>query len=287
MPYKYFQCPDKQTVEIENCLKECRMGSRCLSIPTLRLIAEQRPWAGKPSTTQLLKGTREAYLHIVKDDLVMAPKDQLFRILGTKGHAVLEQYTENELSEERLSSDVATGAFDLYDPESKTLYDYKTWGSYRVAMALGIEMVEVDTGEVYKTGAKKGQPKTRKEPKFTGNIDNRETELQLNHYRIMLEEAGFPVENIIVEAIVRDGGTMAATSRGITENGYLIPIRRLDDAEVIAYFTGKAEKLKQALETGSCEKCTAEERWNDRKCQKYCDVAKHCEYGRQFMEVEK
>ena len=285
MPYKYFQCPDKQVVEIESCLKNCRMGSRCLSIPTLRLIAEQRPWTGKPSTTQLLKGTREAYLQIVKDDLVMAPKDQLFRILGTKSHAILEGYTENELSEERLSSDVATGAFDLYDPESKTLYDYKTWGSYKVAMALGIEMVDVETGGVYKTGAKKGQPKTRKEPRLTGKVDNKEVELQLNHYRIMLEDAGFPVEQILVEAIVRDGNTIAATSKGITENGYLIPVRRLDDDEVIFYFTMKAENLKHALETGETEKCTSEERWNDRKCQKYCDVAKHCEHGRQFLEV--
>lgn len=287
MPYKFFQCADKQLVEIDQCLKECRMGSRCLSIPTLRLIARQRPWTGKPSVTQLLKGTREAYLQIVKKDLVMDPKDQLFRILGTKGHAVLEQYIENELSEERLSNDIATGAFDLYNPATKTLYDYKTWGSYKVAQALGIEMVDVETGEFYKTGKKKGQPKTKKEPRFTGNVDNREVELQLNYYRILLEEAGFPVENIIVEAIVRDGGTIAAISRGITENGYLIPIRRLNDGEVISYFTMKAEKLKHALEYGVTEKCTAEERWNDRKCQKYCDVAKHCDYGRQFIEEVK
>ena len=145
-------------------------------------------------------------------------------------------------------------------------------------------MVDVETGGVYKSGAKKGEKRTRKEPKLTGNVDNKDVELQLNNYRIMLENAGFKVEKILVEAIVRDGGTVAARSRGITENGYLIPIRILPDKEVQEYFQRKAEALKVALETGLCEKCTSEERWEDRKCQNYCDVARHCEYGKQFKE---
>lgn len=282
--YKYFKCPDGQEVEIKDCLTRCRMTERCLSLPTLRMIAEQREFTGKPSVTQLLKGTMEAYLHIKHDDLIMVPQEQLFRILGTKSHLALEEYTENELSEERLHSEIASGAFDLYDAESKTLYDYKTWGSYKVAKALGIEMVDVETGEIYKTGAKKGKPKTRKEAKLTGVIDNKDTELQLNYYRILLEEAGFEVKKMLVEAIVRDGGTYIAFGRGITENGYLIPIRRLNDGEVIKYFTMKAEQLKHALEYDVAEPCTAEERWEDRKCQKYCDVAKHCNHGKQFVE---
>ena len=35
--------------------------------------------------------------------------------------------------------------------------------SFEVMKALGIYKVDVETGEVYKTGLKKGQPKTRKE----------------------------------------------------------------------------------------------------------------------------
>ena len=46
----------------------------------------------------------------------------------------------------------------------------------------------------------------------------------------------------------------------------------------------KAEQLKHALEYDVAEPCTAEERWEDRKCQKYCDVAKYCNHGKQFVE---
>jgi len=290
--YKYFECPDGQTIEIESCLENCRMANRCLSIATLRLISEQRDWTGTPSTTQLLQGTREAYLKIIHNDLIMKPKAQLFRILGTKSHLSLEKFTENELSEVRLEDENSTGAFDLYDPATKTLYDYKTWGSFKVAAALGIKMIDVETGEVYKTGAKKGQPKTRKEISY-GQPDMRETELQLNDYRMKLEASGFPVEQIIVEAIVRDGGTYVASGRGITENGYLIPVAILPDEEVKAYFTAKAEALKHALETNTMPpECTDEECWDGRKCTGYCDVACKCDKGIRLnapsegMEVE-
>lgn len=276
---KYFECPDKQICEIKDCLEKCRMGFRCLSIPTLRLIAEQRVWTGKPSTTQLLKGTREAYLEIISNDLIEDPKDQLFRILGTKGHGILEQYTVNELAEIRLQDENTTGAFDLYDPENQTLYDYKTWGSYKVVKALGIEMVDVETDEVYKIGAKKGQKKTKKEIRY-GVPDMRDTELQINNYRLLLEAAGHPVQQMYVEAIVRDGGTFYANNRGITENGYLIPVKRLPDDEVREFFAAKNNALLQALETKTIPPiCSLEERWEDRKCKDYCTVACHCDHG--------
>lgn len=276
---KYFKCPDGEIYEIKDCLSSCRMGKRCLSIPTLRLIAEQRSWTGKPSTTQLLKGTREAYLELVWDDLVEDPKDQLFRILGTKGHGLLEQYTIDELAEIRLEDENTTGAFDLYDPESQTLYDYKTWGSFKVARALGIQMVDVETGEFYKTGAKKGQKKTKKEPRL-GAPDMKDTELQINNYRLLLEAKGHPVKKMYVEAIVRDGGTYIATSRGIKENGYLIPVKRLNDNEVKEFFATKNNALLQALETKTIPPiCSVEERWEDRKCKDYCTVACHCDHG--------
>ena len=277
MPYKYFECPDDgRKVTIERCLKDCVKEERCLSLPTLRMIAQQREWTGKPSVTQLLKGTREAYLMIVNDDLVMNPLKQLFRILGTKGHAVLEPYADNELSEEKLVSEIVTGTFDLYDPESKILYDYKTWGSYKVAAALGLKVVKVDTGEVYVSGAKKGQPKMKKQI-VKGEPDMKDAELQLNYYRIMLEELGFPVEKMAIEAIVRDGGTYIAQSRGIDKNGYVIPVRRIPDKDVIAYFKTKRDQLLNALEKNIVpDFCTAEECWNDRKCKNYCDVSKHC-----------
>ena len=279
MGYKYFICPDNQKCEISGCLQSCRMEKRCLSLPTLRAISQQREWTGIPSTTQLLKGTREAWLEIVNDDLIINPQDRMFSLLGTKVHGTLERHIDNMLSEERISDEVSSGQMDCYDANSMTLYDYKTAGSYKVMQALGIVMVDVPTGEVYKTGEKKGQPKTRKEPQ-NGQPDMREWELQLNDYRIKLESQGFAVKDMYIEAIVRDGGTIAARSRGIIQKAYLIPVRRMPDEEVKTYFKIKADALQSALATEVIPPpCTDEECWERRKCKAYCTAWEHCDIG--------
>lgn len=224
MPATDFICPGGNRVNICDCLQSCPNAAqmpagRCLPTRTLRLIAEQRPWEGKPSTTQLLKGTREAYLEITCD-YPMDPQGELFRILGTRAHAALDTATgDNELGEIRLHDDMASGKFDFYDKET--------------------------------------------------------------HYRILLEAAGHPVQQMFVEAIVRDGGTYMAKGRGIERNGYLIPVKRLPDEEVQEYIQAKASALLQALETGTIPPaCTTEETWEGRKCADYCRVAEFCDVGR-------
>ena len=280
MPAKGFYCIDGITTTFEQCMSGCRCGTRCLSKRTLRMVAEQREWTGEPSTTQLLKGTREAYLEITQDYYIK-PDGELFRVLGSKAHAYLEEFTDNELTEERLRDNIASGQFDFYDPEEMALYDTKTWGSFKVARGLGIkiESTDVPTGEVYKTGERKGQPKTKKEyHRIQTEPDMRDTEIQLNHYRMMLEEAGFPVKAMFVEAIVRDGNTFTAKNRGVDQNGYLIPVKILPDDEIRAYLTSKAADLLFALDADIMpEPCSADEAWDRRKCKDYCRVAQFCD----------
>ena len=92
--------------------------------------------------------------------------------------------------------DISTGQFDFYDPVTGYLFDDKTWGSYKVMKALGLYQVEVKTGEIYKTGAKKGQAKTRKEWREGGEPDLFNEELQLNDYRIKLKPQDSQLEVI-------------------------------------------------------------------------------------------
>lgn len=290
MPAKWFTCPDGQQTIITDCLENCRMGwclpaGRCLSVRTLRLIAEQREWTGKPSTTQLLKGTREAYLGITTD-YAINPQDAIFRIIGTKSHSALDAYTgDNELGEERLEDEFSTGQFDFYD--NGVLIDVKTSGSYKVMKALGYHQVEVETGEVYKSGAKKGLPKTRKEWREDGRKDRLDWAIQLNDYRMKLERLGFPVHQMAIECLIRDGNTYIAQQRGIAFNGTLIPINRISDHWIRRYMRMKHRALMQALETGEMPPpCRYRETWGGgRKCEKYCDVAKACmEYEAQGLE---
>jgi len=243
------------------------------------MIAEQREWKGEPSTTQLLKGTREAYLEITQTGYSLDPMGELFRVLGSKAHAFLEEFTDNELTEERLHDDIGSGQFDFYDPEDCSLYDTKTWGSYKVMKALGFKQETVETGEFFKSGPRKGLAKTKKIV-VRAEPDMRDTEIQLNHYRMMLEAAGFEVKSMAVEAIVRDGGTYMAIGRGVDKNGYLIPVKRLPDEEVRSYLQTKRDNLIWALDTGCTpESCSDEESWDGRKCSGYCRVARFCDAG--------
>jgi len=255
------------------------------------MIAEQRPWTGKPSTTQLLKGTREAYLEITQTGYSLDPMGELFRVLGSKAHAYLEEFTDNELSEERLHDNICSGQFDFYDPETCTLVDTKTWGSYKVMKALGFKQETIETGEVFKSGPRKGLNKTKKIV-VKAEPDMKDAEIQLNDYRMKLEATGFPVKEMFIEALIRDGGTYMAISRGIEKNGYLIPVKFIPDDEVRAYLQEKASSLHHALDTGELpQPCSEEERWADgpgpgRKCQRFCRVARFCDLGSQEIEFE-
>ena len=152
---------------------------------------------------------------------------------------------------------------------------------------IGYKQIEVGTGEYFKSGTRKGQEKTKKEI-IQGTPDMWEAELQLNHYRTFVEAAGFPVKQMYIEAIVRDGGTFSAANRGIKENVYLISIKKLPDDEVKSYFKTKSTALLKALnEKILPERCSDLENWDGRKCKGYCIVADYCDYGRKLKEADK
>jgi len=275
-----FICPDGQKTKFEECFKECRMKERCVTLPTLKVISQQREWTGKPHVTQCLKGTLEAYRLIVIPYYV-SPQRAAFRLLGSNHHKLLEAPADLPVLDEQLFSEddaESQGQPDLWD--DGTLTDYKTWGSFKVAKALGLYKVDVPTGEIYKSGAKKGQPKTRKETRQSNDkIDMDDAIYQINRYRIFYEDAGFKVKKMQVQATVRDGGLMAAQRTGVDRNIYVIPIPLLEDRQVLEYFGEKSRRLIEAMTEGFCKPeyfCAKEECWNGRKCEGYCDVSEGC-----------
>ena len=173
MPVTKFHCPTGNIIPISACLKSCPNQQRCMFLPTLRAIAKSVDRKiSEPTVTELLCGIRETYLKKTTDYAV-DPMQQLYAIHGSAVHTINEGHTEgNMLSEERLADNVTSGKFDLYgqiiDYSDKTLGDYKITSSYKLMRALGYYKVDVPTGEVYKTGLKKGQPKTRKEWRTDG-----------------------------------------------------------------------------------------------------------------------
>lgn len=284
MPAFWFRCPDGESIEIEACLKlrGCRMEARCANLPYLRMIGYDREWRG---ITPSMAGSGPLMIALKKTKpYTISPDERTFSALGVGVHGKLSihKYTYNVLSEETLSDDDMMGIADVLEqdednPGGYVLEDYKTWGSYKVAKALGITMKEVEVDGVFKSGPRKGKPRTEKrrvqDPSAVEMLD---TELQLNKYAMFFEKAGFPVTGIRVIAIVRDGGTQVAESRGITRNLYVIPVKRLDQDVVIGYYDGLRRIVFNILGGTDAPLCSAWECWEGRRCKGYCEVASYC-----------
>ena len=287
MPAKWFICPDGEKIEISKCLsvKGCRLGNRCATIPYLRSVAFDREWKGiSPSSA----GSDARYLWLkATRGYVVDPNNRAFAILGTAVHHKLSLHSYNVLSEETLSDGQMTGIADLLEDDEYNdgyiLTDYKTFGSFKVTMCLGIatKTVEIcnDDGEPirFKSGKRKGQIKTRKEIEISeDNIDMDAETMQLNRYRIFFEQKGFPISKMQLFIIVRDGGTASAFTKKINDNIYVVSVKRLDDKVVLDFYDDLDQKVKAAFETGYAPECSKKLKWNGNRCKK-CEVRGDCE----------
>ena len=256
-----------------------------MTIPTLLDMSKERDANRKPSTTELLIGTCEAYLKRT-EDYYIDPQDRAFALAGTMHHARLEQHADDRhLLEEELEGFNITGIVDLYDKETKTLIDYKNTGSYKCAQLLGMTYNKIPdpSGVKYKSSGrwgKKGSPKMIKNwYRDKGLANYGDWGWQINWYRYLLEKKGHEVDKIFVQVTLRDGGIVVARDRGLDRNIYLIEIPKYDD-EVLEYkFLSARDELVKALETDNLpKKCTEEQTWNGRKCESYCEVRHLCPY---------
>jgi hypothetical protein len=241
----------------------------------------------------LINGTMCAFLRLTKD-YAISPDQRAFMIHGTVGHGKLENAGGgDELSELELKfteGDIS-GISDGIETENNKsiLYDTKTSGSFKVAKALGFHVVQETTGEVYKSGKRKGEPKMINVLKRDDDmVDRYEWELQTNKYRMEYEKlTGKKIDELRIQCIVRDGNTWIARSRGVFRNVYYFKLTILPDAVVAEYFEKKKQALFRALQQGYwSEPCTAEENWDGLKCQSYCEVAEFCKYGK-YLKREK
>ena len=292
MPATRFICPDGREISIAACLEKCQNKQRCMFLPTLRAIASSIDRKlSEPTVTELIAGSRETYLKKVVN-YAISPESALYALQGQGIHGLHEAYTSGEiLSEERLRNDTTSGKFDLYgnllDNESGILGDLKVTSSYKIMRALGIYKKPVLTGEVYKTGAKKGQPKYRQQIFYDGVRHVMEWAVQLNYYRMLLEQQGFEVNAMYIQAICRDYSLRIASERGITRSIYIIPINKISDHWLRRYFEHKAKAVMDAMAQKMLPAvCSARERWNDRKCRDYCDVGNECPYGARVRQEQ-
>ena len=287
-----FIYPDGSKVSFEDIREGkvdiIKMG---MSLPTLIEMSKERDPNRKPSTTELLVGTCEAFLKRT-EDYYIDPQDRAFSLAGTMHHARLEQHQdERHLLEESLEEFDITGIADLYDKENKILLDYKNTGSYKCSQLLGMNYRKVPdpSGAKYKVSGrwgKKGSPKMVKDwYRDEGLADYGDWGWQLNWYRYLLERKGYEVSSMYIQVTLRDGGLRVSQERGLDRNIYLIEIPKYDDNVLENKFLKARDNLVHALETDSLPvKCSVEETWNGRKCEMYCEVRHLCPHNNREIQ---
>lgn len=283
---KYFVCPDGERTTIKDCWEACRLGSRCLTLPTLVEVGTDREWTGEASTTQLLNGTMYEYLRLNHDYAINPRSDRAFALLGTAHHKLLEGRAQ-ELglpSEISLTGD-GRNVFDLLEREGDAyvLTDYKTWGAFKVAKTFGIVVVN-EYKETYKDKAGRERTRTIKErAEIPERGDWFDVSMQLGRYAYTVaEKANIPIARIQVQVTVRDGGLKSAQYYGVTDNMYMREVPMPPKQEVDDYFTWKQERLQAALGgVDEPDMCTEDECWDGIRCARFCEVATFCPKGRQ------
>ena len=292
MPATKFICPDGKRIDIADCLSTCPNNQRCMFLPTLRAVAKSLDRKiSEPTVTELISGTRETFLKKTTD-YAIDPASILYALHGQAVHSINERHTQgNILSEERLKDEITSGQFDLFgkiiDTDDGVLGDLKITSSFKLMKALGIYKQKIDTGEVYKSGLKKGQPKFRTELRFDGVRNLLDWAIQLNYYRMLLERAGFKVNRMVIQALCRDSGLRIAQERGIDKPVYIIPINKISDHWLQLYFYHKAKALRDAINSNTLPPvCSFRERWGNRKCLGYCAARENCPYAQKLTATK-
>lgn len=284
MPAKWFICPGGMVVKIAECLEQCPKVARCMLLPTLRSIAASlnRDLAGF-SVTELISGTRETYLKKTTDYAV-DPQARISALWGSGIHAVHEGHAQDIHCENRIFGEWCSGKYDLYGAvldDDNTLADIKTTSASKIAKALGLYKADVPTSEIFKSGKRKGQPKTKKEWRTGGARRTLDWAVQMNSYRMLLESQGQSVSKMVVQAICRNSGARATAEYGLDKAVYLIPVNRINDRWINRYLGYKAVLLELALKHRIAPPlCNSRERWTgDKKCLDFCEVNDFCDYG--------
>lgn len=283
MPAKWFKCPDGEVIEIAECIRGCRMEEPCMATPLAITLGYNRPPPKVPrfSASQGLTGVRQKYLELT-NFYVVDPQGRADMIMGTAAHTRLEDGASGDrfVCEQYFKNAYTSCFIDLYERHTKILWDYKTWGAFKVKKALGLVKSVVPSGEFYKVNGKnfkKGDPKMMevwaRDPK---EVDLYDVELQMNMERILIHKQ-LPVEKMKVQAIVKEP-LWSVRKHGIMQKLYTFDVKFLPDEEVVSVYKTKTEQLREAFVSGEVPGyCTEGERWGGRKCEKFCEVRDICD----------
>jgi len=260
MPLAGFICPiDQGEVPFEFCIKSC--SRRCHPLPVLAALYNDRPPVpGVYHVTEIFNPPKVTYLSR-HEHYYVEPESNAYTAFGQGYHAVMEAgaaklkefgVEDTALLEQSFSAEITTphgkavltGRADRYEPDTKTLWDYKTEKLYSVKKYLANEWDGVK--HVY----------------------------QLNTYRTyMFPEAA----HLRLSCAIKDHSYRAKVKDGIRAIVNVeMPI--LDSSFIRELVTAKVgELLLNEKDPSTIRDCQDEELWNNRiRCEEYCPVNGYC-----------
>jgi hypothetical protein len=260
MPLACFICRARNGEELplEYCFRQC--PDRCHPRPVLAALADDRGHEpGVYHVTEIFNPPKVVYLER-HNDYAVEPESRAYVCFGTAYHllmesgqlslaklgitdpAVIEQSFRAEIKTDQGTA-ILTGRADRYEPDTKTLWDYKTEKLYSVKKYLA------------------------------GDWEGVKHTWQLSTYRTFM----FPeAERLLLSCLVKDHGYQAKVRDGIKAIVNVdVPIIQSGlIREVVASKIGIL--LQNEADPSTIRDCTPEELWGGKRCEEYCPVNSFC-----------
>ena len=248
MPAKGIVCT-LQTPSVKKTFDECRACTNpCMPDSFREWIFSDRPLRDKFSITQLQKPTRVLLLELAKEfyfDIISAYS----RLRGSLIHQALASHPEpGTLHEKAIIINDVIGHYDLYDPKTKALWDYKNVGAYKIK-------------------------------KILADPDNELTEYktQLSFYARGLKEAGLPVEKAFIWLLCSDWNA-GVLRRDKIVPWQKVPIKLLPDELIEQFVTIQLARIEAATTLQWAPHCTSQETWEGKRCTpQWCPTIEYCQ----------
>lgn len=217
------------------------------------------------TVSQLTTPPRIAALYDLHRDEIDANEDaadMIWRVLGSAVHLFIEAASGEHgwLQEERFYKVVRGmnlgGQVDCYDPDTRTIYDFKVTSAWAVMDGAKQEWIE-----------------------------------QQNCYAHLMRYNGYEVEAVKIVAILRDWSKNRTGGKYPEAQAVMLDLPMWEDSDTEAWISERVRLLQdniQALAVGDkLTPCTDDEKWlrlrkgkppEYARCKSYCGVAKWCDF---------
>lgn len=239
------------SLEVNQLLKKANISDEYPE-PFVKAITEIRTKKDYDfSVTELLKPLQAIYLAYTNDYEIDALNNTA-ALLGTGFHSLMEAQKlinpDDYIIEERFFKSICgmviSGQMDMLHKPTKTIWDYKTSGMYKISKALKSHDLKVDA---------------------------KEWTIQTNCYNYL---GDLNCEHIKVLAIVKDFKNN--NTYGIPKPAVVIDVPVLKVATIKKWMEVKVGQIQKVLDTGQYPECTNNQMWNGIRCKDWCDVNMLC-----------